>query len=71
MWLDDVSFFQMEGPASDNILVLSADMDNLRGLGQQATMVCNTEDGRFKYLVSTLHGTSYRTTIVCSVWHPL
>ena len=61
----------MEGPASDNILVLSADMDNLRGLGKQAAMVCNTEDGRFKYLVSTLYGISYRAAIVCPVRHPL
>ena len=38
--------FQMEGPASDNILVLPADMENLTGLGQQAV---NTEHGRFKY----------------------
>ena len=30
----------MEGPASDNILVLSADMKKLTGLGQQAV---NTE----------------------------
>ena len=36
----------MEGPASDNILVLSADMENLTGLGQEAV---NTEHGRFKY----------------------
>ena len=36
----------MEGPASDNILVLSADMENLTELGQQTT---NTENGRFKY----------------------
>ena len=61
----------MEGPLSDNILVLSADMENLRGLGQQAAMVCNTEDGRFKYLVSTLYDTSYRAAIVCPVRHPL
>ena len=46
MWLDDVLFFQMEGPASDNILVLSADMENMTGWGQQAV---NTEHGRFKY----------------------
>ena len=36
----------MEGPASDNILVLSADMENLTGLGQQAV---KTEHDRFKY----------------------
>ena len=35
-----------EGPASGNILVLSADMENLTGLGQQAV---NREHGRFKY----------------------
>ena len=46
MSLDDVLFFQLEGPASDNILVLSADMENLTGLGQQAV---NTEHGWFKY----------------------
>ena len=45
-WLDDVLFFQTEGPASDNILVLSADMENLTGLGQQAV---NTEHDMFKY----------------------
>ena len=38
--------FHMEGPASDNILDLSADMENLTGLGQRAV---NTEHGRFKY----------------------
>ena len=49
----------MEEPTiTNNILRLSADMENLRGLGQQAAMVCNTEDGRFKYLV-------------CPVQHPL
>ena len=36
----------MEGPVSNNILILSADMENLTGLGQQAV---NTEHGRFKY----------------------
>ena len=36
----------MEEPASDNILVLSADMENLTGLRQQAV---NTEHSRFKY----------------------
>ena len=36
----------MEGLASDNILVLSADMENLTVLGQQAV---NTGHGRFKY----------------------
>ena len=36
----------MEGPASDNILVLCAKMENLTGLGQQAV---KTEHGRFKY----------------------
>ena len=57
--------FSIEGPAiSDNILLLSSNMENLRGLGQQAAMVCNTEDGRFKYLVSTLYGTRYRAAIV-------
>ena len=61
----------MDGPASDNILVLSADMENLRGLGQQAAMVDHTENGRFKYLVSTLYGTSYRAAIVCPVRYPL
>ena len=66
------AFFTIEGPAiSDNILLLSADMENLRGLGQQAAMVCNTEDGRFKYLVSTLNGTRYRAAIVCPVRYPL
>ena len=34
----------MEGPASDNILVLSADMEKSAGLGQQAV---NTEHGGF------------------------
>ena len=60
----------MDGSASDNILVLSADVENLRGLGQQAAMVDNTEDGRFKYLVSTLYGTIYRAAIVCPVTIP-
>ena len=65
-------YFTIEGPAiADNILLLSADMENLRGLGQQAAMVCNTEDGRFKYLVSTLYGTRYRAAIVCPVRYPL
>ena len=36
----------MEGPASDNISVLPADMENLTGLGQQTV---NTEHGRFKF----------------------
>ena len=36
----------MEGHACDNILVLSADMENLTRLGQKAV---NTEHGRFKY----------------------
>ena len=36
----------MEEPASDNILVLSADMENLTGLGQQTV---NTEHDMFKY----------------------
>ena len=58
----------MEGPViSDNILLLSADMENLRGLDQQAAMVCNTEDGRFKYLVSALYDTCYRVALVCLV----
>ena len=35
----------MEGLASNNILVLSTDMENLTVLGQQAV---NTEHGRFK-----------------------
>ena len=35
----------MKGPASDNILVLSADIENLTGLGLQAV---NTKHGRFK-----------------------
>ena len=61
----------MEGPASDNILVWSAEMENLRGLGQQAAMVCNTEDGRFKYLVSALYGTRYRAAIVYPVRYQL
>ena len=62
----------MEGPTiSNNILRLSADMENLRGLGQQAATVCNTEDDRFKYLVSALFGTCYRAAIVCPVWHLL
>ena len=40
----------MEGPTiSDNILLLSTDMKNLGGLGQQTPMVSNTEDGRSKY----------------------
>ena len=48
-------YFTMEGPTiSNNILRLSADMENLRGLGLQAATVSNTEDGRFKYLVSAL-----------------
>ena len=39
----------MEGPTiANNILLFSADMENLRGLGLQAATVCNTEDGRFK-----------------------
>ena len=37
---------QMEGPVYNNILALSADMENFTGLGQQAV---NTEHGRFKY----------------------
>ena len=58
----------MEGTTiSNNILRLSADMENLRGLGQKAAIVCNTEDGRFKYLVSTLYGTRYRDALVCLV----
>ena len=58
----------MEEPTiSNNILRLSADKENLRGLGQQAAMVCNTEDGRFKYLVSNLYGTRYRAARVCLV----
>ena len=62
----------MEGPViSDNIIVLSADMESLRGLGQQAAMVCNTEDGRFKYLVSTLYGTRYSAAIVYPVQYLL
>ena len=62
----------MEGPAiSDNILLLSADMENLREFGLQAVMVRNTEDGRSKYLVSALYGTRYRAAIVCPVRHPL
>ena len=62
----------MEGPTiSNNILRLSADMENLRELGLQAATVCNTEDGRFKYLVSALYGTSYRAAIVCPVRYPL
>ena len=62
----------MEGPTtSNNILRLSADMENLRALGQQAAMVCNTEDDRFKYLVSTLYGIRYRAAIVCPVRYPL
>ena len=62
----------MEGPAiSDNILLLSADMENLKGLGLQAATVSNTEDGRFKYLVSTLYGTRHRAAIVCPVRYPL
>ena len=59
----------MDGPASENILLLSADMENLRGLSQQAAMVCNTEGG-FKYLVFALFGACYRVAIVCPVWHP-
>ena len=40
----------MEGPTiSDNILLLSTDMENLGRLGQQDTMVNNTENGWFKY----------------------
>ena len=62
----------MEGTTIfNNILRLFADMENLRGLGQQAAMVCNTEVGRFKYLVSALFGTCYRAAIVCHVWHSL
>ena len=62
----------MEGPTiSNNILRFTADMENLRGLGQQTAMVCNTEDGRFKYLVSTLYGTRYRAALVCLVQQPL
>ena len=34
-------YITIEGPTiSDNILRLSADMENLRGLGQQAALVC-------------------------------
>ena len=40
-------YYMTKGPTiSDNILLLYTDMDNLGGL---ATMVCNTENGRFKY----------------------
>ena len=61
-------YFTMEGPTiSNNILRLSADMENLRGLDQQATMVFNTEDGRFKYLISALYDTCYRVALVCLV----
>ena len=43
-------YYIMEGPTiSDNILLLSTDMENLRGLGQQAAMVSNTKNGWFKY----------------------
>ena len=62
----------MEGPTiSANILLLSADMENLKGLGLLAATVCNAEDGRFKYLVSTLYGTRYRAALVCLVQRPL
>ena len=61
----------MEGPPiSDNILLLSADMENLAGLSQQTAVVSNTENGRFKYLVSTLsalYSSRYRTALVCFV----
>ena len=40
-------YYTIEGPTiSDNILLLSTDMENLGGLGQRDT---NTENGRFKY----------------------
>ena len=40
----------MEGPTiSDNILLLSTDMENFGERGEQATMVSNTENGRLKY----------------------
>ena len=40
----------MEEPTiPDNMLLLSTDMENFGGLGQQATMVSNTENGWFKY----------------------
>ena len=43
-------YYTMEGPTiSDNILLLSTDIENFGGLGQQAPMVCNTENGLFKY----------------------
>ena len=60
-----------EPTISDIILLLSADMENLRGFGLPAATVCNTEDGRFKYLVTTLYGTRYRAAHVCLVQHPL
>ena len=63
-----VFYFAMKGPViSDNILRLSADMENLRGLDKQATRVCNTEGGMFKYLISALYDTSYRVAFVCLV----
>ena len=61
----------MDGSTISNNILRSADMENLRGLDQQATMVCNTEDGRFKYLVSTLSGTRNRAALVCLAQHPL
>ena len=67
-----VFHFTMEGSTiSNNILLLSADMENLRGLGLQAATVCNTEDGRFKYLVSALYSTCYRAALVCFVCQSL
>ena len=39
----------MEGPASDNILVLSADMENLTGLGQQTTNTATVGLNILKY----------------------
>ena len=36
-------------PSLYNILLLSTDMENLGGLGQQAPIFSNTEDGRSKY----------------------
>ena len=44
-------YYRMDGATIfDNILVLSNTMACLGGLGQHATMVCDTADGRFKYL---------------------
>ena len=64
-------YFTMEGPTiSNNILRLSADMENLRGLGHkppwfaiQKTLGLN--------ILSALYSTRYRAALVCPVRYPL